>query len=208
MRIQAALDAVVTSPTKLKLLRTLIASPNRQRTGRELATAAGVSSAQAARDLHSLLDVGIVRVTSHGRSFAWSWNPRHVLAGPLSDLLGFENSIRGELSHEIALGLVGLPIRRARLFGSVARGDERADSDVDLFLEVKGQSEKSRVEAALPILQERIWNRFGNPLTTLVYSAADVDHPRNPGLLVTIDVEGVDVPVEEGSARVAHRAAA
>ncbi len=50
MRFNAGLDPLLGSPTKLRLLRTLLPVPSRQWTGRELATAARVSTAQAARD--------------------------------------------------------------------------------------------------------------------------------------------------------------
>ena len=193
-----ALDSVLGSPTRLRLSRVLLESPARRWTGRELAKAAGVSTAQAARDLRELHDVGILRRDVHGRSFAWGWNGDHILAPSLSELFELEANLGKELKREIGKALRGLPIQQARIFGSVARSEERADSDVDLFLQVRGKVDKARVEDALDDVRRRIWVRFGNPLTPLVYTAAELAHPINPELIRSILTEGQVVDVSGG----------
>ena len=190
-----ALDPALGSTTKVRLLRQLLRSPARQWTGRELARAAGVSTAQAARDLKDLLDVGVVGRQVHGRSFAWSWRQKHALSSGLASLFSLESDLRANLETEIARELLGLPIQRALLFGSVANGDERADSDVDIFVQVRSQSDKARVEDALEKVRERVWSRFGNPVSSLVYTSAEVARPRNPDLLREIEREGLPLLV-------------
>jgi predicted nucleotidyltransferase len=203
MRIENALDPVLGSPTKLRVLRALTAAPRVGRTGRELSRAAGVSTAQTARDLLELLDVGLVNREVHGRSFTWVWNPSHVLSECVAEVLDFERRLRVELIEEIGRGLAGLPIRQARIFGSFATRSERSDSDVDLFVEARRRSDVPRVQDAVARIQERVWSRFGNPLTALVYSSAEVGHPPNPELIRQIRSEGVSVPVHKGAGSVA-----
>jgi predicted nucleotidyltransferase len=195
MKTREPLGSVLGSPTRLRLTRTLLQWPSRRWTGRELARAAGVSTAQAARDLRALHDVGIVRREVHGRSFAWGWNGEHILASSLSRLFQLEANLGEELKREIGKALRRLPIQQARIFGSVARGEERADSDVDLFLKVRGKVDKARVEDALDEVRHRIGVRFGNPVTALVYTAAELAHPINPGLIRSIRKEGPVVEV-------------
>lgn len=196
MRITRALDPVLGTPTKLRLVRSLVGAPARRRTGRELAKQAGVSPAQAARDLRDLLDVGVVNCEVHGRTFAWSWNSDHVLATPVAALMNLEASLRGSLVAEIAKGLRRLPIQKAVLFGSVARGEERADSDIDLFLTVRDEAQRKQVEDSLAALRHQIWVRFGNGLTALVYTSGELKRPANPALLKSIDSDGLRVDLE------------
>ena len=135
----------------------------------------------------------------HGRSFAWGWNADHVLADRLARLFEFERNLKNELNEELSRALADLPIQRSRLFGSIARGEERSDSDIDLFLQVRSGVDKARVERSLVGVQQRIWSRFGNPVTALVYTAAEVSNPQNPGMIRSILEDGVDLQAYGGN---------
>jgi len=194
MKFSTALDPVFDSVTKVRLLRKLISAPAREWTGRELAKAAGVSTAQAARDLHDLSDAGIVEFEVHGRTFAWHLNHEFALYPQLFQLFQREARLRPDLIHELSLELRSEPIRRARLFGSVARGDERQDSDIDVFLEIRSAAERPKIEDAIARARDRVWKKFGNPLAPLIYTSSKMRRPPNPALMATIDQEGIDIP--------------
>lgn len=193
MRFRDALNPMLGSPTKLGLLRTLFASPSRSWTGRELAKAAGVSAAQAARDLRDLSETSLVTRTVVGKSYSWRLNSAHVLGPALTGLFAHEASLRSELLTDLSEGLRSANLESARLFGSISRGDERADSDLDVYLEVRSSRDKSRAEEAIDRLRSRLWDRFGNPISVLIYTRAEARHPRNPSLLRTIEEEGLDL---------------
>lgn len=194
MKFATALDSVLDRVTKVRLLRKLLTAPSKRWTGRELAAASGVSTAQAARDLHSLSDAGIVEFDVHGRSFVWHLNLENALYPQLLHLFQREATLRADLIHELSLELRSEPIRRARLFGSVARGEERQDSDIDLFLEIENASGRPLIEDALNRARDRVWKKFGNPLAPLVYTASKARRPPNPALMAAIDQEGMDIP--------------
>jgi predicted nucleotidyltransferase len=199
VKIANALDPVLGSPTRVRLLRTLFSLPARRWTGRELARAASASTAQAARELRELSDVGIVRWDVIGRSYSWELSPDHVLFTPLANLFTVEANLKSELVRQVAEELESVPIRRAKLFGSIARGDEQSDSDVDLFLEIKDASRALQVSEALDRVRARIWKGFGNPVVPLVYTSSKVKRPPNPSLLSAIERDGIDIapPIEE-----------
>lgn len=193
MRIHEALTPVLGSPSKIGLLRTMFAAPERAWTGRELARAAGVSSTQAARDLEDLADTALVSREVVGRSYSWRLRPHHVLHPALTDLFHREIECRSMLLKTISDGLQRAGVERARVFGSVSRGEERDDSDVDLFLQVGTAKDRFRAEMAVDRVRTSVWNRFGNPLSVLVYTRAEVAHPRNSELLRSIEREGLEV---------------
>ena len=196
MRLERALNAILGSATKLGLLRTMYRSPDRRWTGRELARSAGVSTAQSARDLGELADTSLVLREVVGRSYSWQLNPSHVLFGALGELFAREAGLRSELLREVYEAIPPARPERVRLFGSLARGEGRDDSDVDLFLQVRRPAERGEAEEAVRRIRSRIWSRFGNPVSALVYTRAEVERPKNPNLLDSIERDGVDIPAE------------
>jgi predicted nucleotidyltransferase len=193
MRLERALDPILGSKTKLGLLRTMFAAPSRHWTGREVAGAARISTAQAARDLTELADVSLVLREVTGRSYSWSLNSAHILFPALSQIFAREADLRAEMVRQVADALGSVPFERARLFGSISRGDERADSDVDLFLQIRSPSERDRAGAAIDRVRSRIWSRFGNPVSALVYTRAEARRPPNPALMESIERGGIEV---------------
>jgi predicted nucleotidyltransferase len=193
MRIHNALDVVLSTPTKVRLLRTVLAAPSRRWTGRELAAASKVSTAQTARDLRDFSDVGILRWEAVGRSFSWQLNHDHVLSETLASLFSREAGLRTELLRGIRMELRGIPLERALVFGSVARGEEQADSDVDLFVQLRDPSKSSQLTQALDRVRRRIWNTFGNPLSPLIYTNSPANPPPDSELLGTVVRDGLDV---------------
>ena len=193
MRFHDALNPVLGSETKLGLLRTMFDAPDRKWTGRELARAARVSVAQAARELRQLADTSLVAREVVGKSYSWQLNPGHVLWPVLRDLFRQESCLRSELIVDLAQGLRPAKVERARLFGSIPRGEERNDSDIDLFLEVSDASERASAEEAVDRVRSRLWDRYGNAVSALIYTRAEVARPRNPALLRAIEEEGLSV---------------
>lgn len=201
MKLTRALDPVLGSTTKLQLLRTLFASRGRTWTGRELARVSRVSTAQTARDLDDLSDVGLVLREVKGKSYSWQVNPEHVLSGPLASLLIYEAGLKSQLLREVRQATGRAPIERAYLFGSVARGEERADSDVDLFVQVKDEAGKRRIQEAVDRIRTRVWNKFGNPVSFLVYTDIEIKRLSNPALVESIEHEGIAWETREKAGR-------
>jgi predicted nucleotidyltransferase len=196
MRLTNALDPVLGSPTKIRLLRSILASDRRGRTGRELARQAQVSTAQSARDLNELAEVGIVGRTVSGRSYTWRLNEDHVLFEPLRTLFSREANLRTDLARALSRELRSSAVASARLFGSFARGDERSDSDIDLYIELRSPKDREQVQESVARLRDRIWSSFGNPISALVYSRDEARYPRNPELMVSIRRDGLDLTDE------------
>ena len=63
-------------------------------------------------------------------------------------------------------------IELAVLFGSVVKGSERADSDIDIFIVSK--ADKSQVEEEMKNLIRVIINKFGNMLSPMIKNDAEI----------------------------------
>ena len=142
--------------------------------------------------------MGVVSRDVRGKSYEWRLNNGHVLTPELTRLFEFEAHLSGALTQDLHWLLAHIPARCALLFGSVARGEEHDSSDVDLFIEVKSVHDKSVTLSALSKARGQIWDRYGNPLSALVYTTAEARNPTNPPLLEAIEREGIDVMGQSG----------
>jgi predicted nucleotidyltransferase len=162
-------------------------------TGREVARLAGVAPGQAIADLKDLEDAGLARRQIAGRSHVWRWNTSNPLTTPLEKLFLVEGGLLSAVSEAIRPALVTAHVRRAVIFGSVARGEEGPHSDIDLFVEVADEGDRVILLRALERVDGRLRARLGNSLRPLVYTRDELVRPRNPTLLAGIARDGIDV---------------
>ncbi len=193
MRLHRVLEDLLSIPTGLRVLRILVRFPGRTWTGRELATAAGSSPPQTLKALKRLEHVGMTWRTTVGRAHLWQLVSEHVLVEPVRSLFSFESKLPEGFQEELRSALKGLPLRKAVLFGSVARGTETNDSDVDLYLELRGSVSDEEIQAALTPIAVRFIHRYGAVLSPIIYSRRAVRNPPNPALLTAIEREGVSL---------------
>ena len=198
MTLGLTVDSLLASPGRVRLLRTLYAEPRRGWSGRELARAAGVSSAQCARDLVDLLEAGLLSRDVVGRTFSWRLNEAYAMGPALEALFRTERDLPNSLRAELARALSSVPVKEARLFGSVARGDDTPRSDIDLFVEVRKPSLALQARVALDGARRRVWQQFGLPLNALVYTTREIEASPSSAFFDAVRKEGIPlVPVEE-----------
>ena len=194
MRLHLALDDILTSKARLSVLRALVLFPGKEFTGRELARFAGVSLAQTQDALATLDRAGLAERRTVGRSHQWRVVGQNVLWPKLRDLFRAEGSALPDLQQELARILEGSPVRKATIFGSVARGRERADSDLDLFVEVPDARAEERVSQVLSSAVVDLGRRYGisvNPIVT----ATSRKRRLNPNVLRDVETSGLSIPL-------------
>jgi predicted nucleotidyltransferase len=120
----------------------------------------------------------------------------HALAPLLITLFRDEAESLNVLKTDLQTLVRGLPIKRAILFGSVARGDERATSDVDLLVLVRSHADKEKVEDALSRASLDFAIKFGNPLSSIVMEDRQFRFPSNPALLTNVRQDGIELETE------------
>ncbi|MFZ0892597.1 MAG: nucleotidyltransferase domain-containing protein [Thermoplasmata archaeon] len=193
MRFRNELDDLLGSPIRVRVLRILTRFPNRGFTGRELAKLCESSPSQTNAALHPLRDSGVAFREIAGRSHVWRLASEHVLRDVLVRMFQGEANSLQLLKGDIEVLLKPLPVKRAFLFGSVARGDERPASDVDLLVLVESKAAKEAVESALSRASPQFSLKYGNPLSPLVLDHSRTRHAAGPQLIHTALSEGVEI---------------
>lgn len=147
----------VLSPSLDSTVLAVLGRTTRALTGREIARLAGRSSHSGALDvLNRLADEGLVDRREAGRAWLYTLNREHLAAPAVEVLVGMQAQLLERIRAAIAAWQVE-PVH-ASLFGSVARGDGDANSDIDVFL----------VRPALVDEEDRVWVEQRDELATQI----------------------------------------
>ncbi len=174
MRYHEPLNDILGNRVQVKLLRVLVRT-KASFTGRELARLIGHSQNQTSIALKELERNGLVICQSAGRSHQYSIDSDNILVTELLEA-GFrlEDSLLDRLAN-VYFEEVGRDLHSVVLFGSVARGEERPDSDIDLVIVVKDRADLKVVEDRIAEASVKVTGRFGNQAMPILVTRADYD---------------------------------
>ncbi len=182
------LAELLSSRAKTKVLRLLAKFPAKEYTGREMARTLGLSHRTVDLALQDLAAHDLVALRRIGRANVYTANRDNYRFRAFQELVRREEATLGQLMEEIRKGLP--PVLSCVLFGSVARGQERPGSDIDLLVVLK---EPKAADAKLTTLGLRVSERFSlRPAPILLtprelrrkWNAPHVIAAREHGLLV------------------------
>ncbi|MGE0551842.1 MAG: nucleotidyltransferase domain-containing protein [Gemmatimonadales bacterium] len=120
--------------TRREVLALLFGRPEQRYYLREILRAVGSGTGAVQRELQQLVAAGLVSRNREGRQVYFSANPRSVIFGELRAIVEKTAGTADVLRTELATALAGDKIVVAFIYGSVARGDQTATSDVDLMV--------------------------------------------------------------------------
>ena len=148
------------SPVQQKVLALLFGQPHRRFQSAELIRLAGSGTGAAHRQLARLADVGLVTITRIGNQKHYEANRSspvfEELHGLVLKTVGLVEPLRS------ALAPVAREIHAAFVYGSVAKGTDRASSDVDLLVISDVLTHADLFEALAAA--ERVLARAVNPI--------------------------------------------
>lgn len=128
--MKSPLSTLLGSRSRAEILRLLFGEEPRELHIRDLARQSRMTAPVVRKELGSFHAQGLVRLRQSGNRSYYSANPEHPLHTDLRHLVAKTTGIAPALAR--ALGTEGIAC--AFVFGSVARGEERAASDVDLMI--------------------------------------------------------------------------
>jgi predicted nucleotidyltransferase len=206
VRLRSPLDAALATQGHVRVLRALNALPEGLAVSvRDLGRRAGLRHPRTSEILADLRLQGVATAQRAGRADLYQLNRAHVLYPMLRRLFHDEGASEHELIEALRNGLAPAAryIKEAYLFGSVARGESDATSDIDLAI-VAPHEDAPVVTKTLLVLAAAVKQRFGNDLNVQVSSepVAKRRRARDPSreLWDRVAREGVPVlPVKRAS---------
>ena len=158
--------------------------------GRELARQTkGISHMAVFKSIKDLIDYNLVKVEYHGGVQFIKLNRRSYLYKPLKSLFYCEDRSRDELIRYIKKLFLGYKeIEVIVLFGSIAKGIEEVDSDIDLLIIAE---DKERINEIIAENQKKITDKFGNIVSAMVLNRKEFKKKEKLGVMKKIKKEGV-----------------
>ena len=115
-----------------RVLGLLLLRPDEALHGREIARRTGLPAGTITRELTKLAEVGLLKRTKRGNQQVYSADTNGPIFTELASILRKTSGLADVLVQ--ALAPAASKLRLAFVFGSVARGQETAGSDVDVML--------------------------------------------------------------------------
>ncbi|GFO96199.1 hypothetical protein ig2599ANME_0386 [groundwater metagenome] len=173
MKFHNILDEMFGNKTKVRLLRAFFMYPEKGFTESELERIAEIPQASVHRNVRSLIDNGLLDRKRIGKANLFSLNKEHVLYPLLNSNFRAERNVLAELKKMISEAVKSLAeVELVVLFGSIIKGMERSDSDIDIFILCKGET--SKLDDKLKDLTNISQNKFGNPVSLMIRHKRDL----------------------------------
>lgn len=166
------LDVILGAPSHIAILRALRHAVGGI-TGREVARLAQIAPYAAMRGLARLESARVIRRRPAGRAYLFELCENHLLVKEgLLLLLDLEARVKGR-AREILKGAFGREVESAVIFGSVARGEDRPESDLDLCLVVRRQEDKDRASQQAGTASSKLAAELGITLNNVLFSRSE-----------------------------------
>jgi DNA-binding transcriptional ArsR family regulator len=172
MRILRTLDALLPK-TRQGILAATLVQPEKAWYVSELARRMGVPSSSLQRELHDLSEVGILKIHRQGRMVYYQANPESPVFPDLRGLLLKTAGLVDVLAQ--TLKPISAKLQAAFVYGSIATGNEKSDSDIDLMM----VGQVSPADFALPLRRAR--ELVGREINPTVYTPGEFDRKRKAG---------------------------
>ena len=194
MRFNASLLDILNSATKLKIVKFLL-THEASMSEREIASILKVSHMSINRTMRELSEVNFVNFITVGKAHLWKVNRKSYAFKVLSEFIKGVSGIKDPLDDLKGMILNNMPknlIKRVILFGSVAKGEEETDSDIDVFFLVKNTKDKEKIEPAIDKLSNACLETYGNRLSPYVLTEQEAKKKTRQKFLSKIN-RGIEI---------------
>jgi len=167
MRFTDFLDQIFGQKSKIKILRFLYLY-KKESTIREVSKGTGVTPPNASRILKELEVEGVVIAKKAGRSILHSLNSKHYLIrNIILPVFEKEQKVKVNLAKLFKLKL-NFPVKSIILFGSIARKNEKPNSDIDLLFVIPNRGDPEKLREKISALNPLFISYFGNSIAPLI----------------------------------------
>lgn len=189
MKFNLSIIDILNSKIKVKLIKFLLIHQSLM-SEREIASILKVSHMSINRTMRELANMNFVDFVTIGKAHSWKVNRKSYAfkvfleffegaAGVILPLQDLKNLILKNLPKDL--------VKKAVLFGSVAKGEEKVNSDIDLFLLVEDKNDKEKLEFVLEKLSNECLEIYGNRLSPYILSKQEIKSKRDLKIISEIN---------------------
>lgn len=166
------LDDLLGQKSKVTILRILYRET--ELTGREIARKAELSARAAQQTLQELYAIGILNRKIVGASYLFSLNrTRYVVENIISPLFDSEQGLSAAMIQELRKTLPNKGIVSVIMFGSVARGESKQGSDLDIMIVLDNALDAREITSCIQEKGGEFLAKFGMMLSPTVIRQCD-----------------------------------
>ena len=194
MKFNASLLDILNSKTKLKIVKFLL-THEASMSEREIASILKVSHMSINRTMRELSEVNFVNFVTIGKAHLWRVNRKSYAFKVLSEFIKGVSRIKDpldDLKDMILTNISKTLIKKVVLFGSVAKGAEKTDSDIDVFFLVKDSKDKEKLSSALEKLSNACLETYGNRLSPYILTEQEAKKKARAKFLSEIN-KGIEI---------------
>lgn len=162
MKFKEPMSDILGSRIKVDILRYFV-NHHVRLSGRECAKRVGYSPPSVIAALNGLAASGIVFKEKLGNSFIYSLNDEHILIESIKLLFKAEKDAVDKVVERFAEELEG-QLANVIIFGSLARGEDTASSDIDMIISFKKGVDPGRYRDQVVEASNASFAASGNPV--------------------------------------------
>ena len=162
---------------------------------REIASILKVSHMSINRAMREFSEVNFVNFLTIGKAHLWRVNRKgyafKVLAKFFNGISGVKKPL-DDLKDTLSTHIPKTLVKKAILFGSVAKGKGKIDSDIDIFFLVRDSKDKEKLEVALEKLSNTCLEIYGNKLSPYIITEQEAKKKTRVKLFSEIN-KGIEI---------------
>lgn len=184
MLLHRYLEEILGNKAAITLLRTMINYRGKIFTIRGLAQEAKVSPNETALTIHKLEKFGIVKIQPIGRAYHLELDKEsYLLKKIIEPIIKAEKNTVNELIQVLRRHLDAKKVISAVVFGSVAKGEEKIDSDIDLLVI---SNDKDYAFTLISDAIQQIFSLFHGSISPLVFTEKEFKSKQKEPLIESI----------------------
>ena len=176
------------SEVKLKIIEFLL-KHEASMSEREIASVLDVSHMSVNRTMQDLAEMNLVNYILVGNAHLWKVNRQSFAYKALTHFIKTLKSLPDPLSELKRLIIKHLSkpfIKQLVLFGSVAKGEELPNSDIDLFILIENARDRKALEQCIEKLSMECLDVFGNRLAPYILTRRQYNEKKGLSVIAEI----------------------
>jgi len=185
MRLHVSPLEIINSATKINIIKHLMLHESAM-SEREIASILKISHMSVNRALKELALYNLVSYSVAGKTHLWKLNRKSYAYAIADKFVRNTELLESPLENLKKTILNTLPLKFIEniiLFGSVAKGMEEPNSDIDLFILVKNEKNKKKIQNAVGELSNKCLDEYGNRLEAYILDENEFKQKKDLSLL-------------------------